>query len=162
MKHCNNCGTEYTNIVWPRKCTACGLEVWRRINPVAVLIQPVLVWDNDEHRIGIIIGKRGIPPSLGVYGLPGGFVEFDEQPELGAVREIKEEMGFDIDPATITYSHSYTDDKGHLLLFFRGMVTDLKTLGEFVPSIECTEMDIAFEPMPLAFDSHTIALARYF
>lgn len=159
---CHKCGTAYTKFDWPRICGSCGTENYRRVNPVAVVLQPVYTHDENGTRLGILLGRRGIQPSLGVFGLPGGFVEFNEQPEIAAVRELNEEMGFNITVDDLFYSHSYTDDQGHMLLFFRARAKNLEDLGKFIPSLECTEMMIAYKPMSLAFQSHTEALAMMF
>lgn len=39
----------------------------------------------------ILLVKRNIPPNLGDWCLPGGYIEMDESPEDGALRELKEE-----------------------------------------------------------------------
>lgn len=41
----------------------------------------------------VLLIRRGQDPYMGMYALPGGFVEQDETPETCAVRELKEETG---------------------------------------------------------------------
>lgn len=45
---------------------------------------------DDQDRL--IIGRRKYEPSKGMLDIPGGFLDFDELFEEGAVREIKEEL----------------------------------------------------------------------
>jgi ADP-ribose pyrophosphatase YjhB (NUDIX family) len=42
--------------------------------------------------------QRGVPPYVGSWAPPGGFVEAGESPELAAAREIEEEVGIVIHP----------------------------------------------------------------
>lgn len=46
-------------------------------------------------------GEQGKDNFVGHWALPGGGVEEGETPELGAIRENREEMGVDIDPAAL-------------------------------------------------------------
>ena len=41
----------------------------------------------------ILLVKRGVAPKIGMWCLPGGFMELDETPESGALRELAEETG---------------------------------------------------------------------
>ena len=50
-----------------------------------------------EHENKILLLKRNTEPYLGKFALPGGFVDYDEQVEVAAVREVKEETGVDIE-----------------------------------------------------------------
>ncbi|MBW2039865.1 MAG: NUDIX domain-containing protein [Deltaproteobacteria bacterium] len=49
-----------------------------------------LVLDGDGQ---LLLVKRGMDPGKGKWGLPGGFVEADEAPGEGVLRELKEETG---------------------------------------------------------------------
>ena len=44
-----------------------------------------------------LVAVRGIDPGKGMDDLVGGFLEYGEDPLIGAVREFKEETGFEID-----------------------------------------------------------------
>jgi 8-oxo-dGTP diphosphatase len=44
----------------------------------------------------VLLVRRAIQPALGQWDIPGGFLEADEHPEAGAVRELREETGLDI------------------------------------------------------------------
>ena len=41
---------------------------------------------------GVLLGRRSIEPGLGLWCLPGGFVNDDEHPQAAAVRECREEV----------------------------------------------------------------------
>lgn len=44
----------------------------------------------------LLLVRRGIEPCKGEWSLPGGFLELNESPEEGIIREIREETGFHI------------------------------------------------------------------
>ncbi len=43
----------------------------------------------------VLLVKRNVEPKKGFWCLPGGFVELGENPDEGALRELKEETGLD-------------------------------------------------------------------
>ena len=49
----------------------------------------------------MLLMKRGVPPYVGKWAPPGGFVESGETPQMAASREIAEELGITIDPARL-------------------------------------------------------------
>jgi 8-oxo-dGTP diphosphatase len=44
----------------------------------------------------VLLARRGIEPYRGWWDIPGGFLEAGEHPEAGAVREVAEETGLQI------------------------------------------------------------------
>ncbi len=57
-------------------------------NPLPATAVVVL---DDEHLLLLV--KRAMEPAKGTWCLPGGFVESDETPAEGAIRELQEETG---------------------------------------------------------------------
>jgi ADP-ribose pyrophosphatase YjhB (NUDIX family) len=57
-------------------------------NPLPATAAVVL--DHNEH---LLLVKRGMEPGKGEWCLPGGFVEIDESPSEGVLRELHEETG---------------------------------------------------------------------
>jgi 8-oxo-dGTP diphosphatase len=57
-------------------------------NPLPATAAVVL--DHDEH---LLLVKRAMDPGKGEWCLPGGFVELDESPSKGVLRELREETG---------------------------------------------------------------------
>lgn len=72
---------------------------------------------NASTRLGILLIRRGIPPFLGKWALPGGFLRQDETVEGCALREIGEETG--ITPNALvplgTYSRIDRDPRGRVI-----------------------------------------------
>jgi 8-oxo-dGTP diphosphatase len=62
--------------------------------------------------------RRNTGFSDGLYHLPAGRLEAHETVAAGAIREAKEELGIDIDPADLHLVHVMHHRSGRLALFF--------------------------------------------
>ncbi len=72
------------------RCKNCGFIFYQNAKPTAsVLIE------NDKGEI--LLTRRAIEPLKGYWDTAGGFCEEDEHPEDAARREIKEELGVDVE-----------------------------------------------------------------
>ena len=105
----------------------------------------------------VLLGRRGINPSKGLWDLPGGFLEPGEHPEVGMKRELWEETGLLVDPVQLLgfYMDQYGDDpREHTLNIFywcRVLATsgeaqasdDMAELGWFAP--DAFPEDLAFQ-----------------
>ena len=82
---CPNCGTasEITGAV-PFRCGSCHYANF--FGPVAA-VGGLIVNDDNE----LLMVRRARNPGLGLWGLPGGFVDRDETVEQAMAREILEE-----------------------------------------------------------------------
>jgi ADP-ribose pyrophosphatase YjhB (NUDIX family) len=69
-------------------CSGCGFVFYQNSKPCV----GALVVDQDR----LLLIKRAIAPFKGDWDIPGGFLEPDEHPETGAVREVFEETGLHI------------------------------------------------------------------
>ena len=87
LKYCSTCGSSnsfgFKDGANRYYCQRCGDIHYENPKPTATLICP----KNEE----ILLVKRAFSPSKGLWGLPGGFIELNETPEDGAIRELKEE-----------------------------------------------------------------------
>jgi len=92
FRFCPRCGAALqTTVAEGRErdhCTACHRLWYENAKPCA----GALVVDAGR----LLLVKRAIEPHLGLWDIPGGFLEADEHPEVGAVREVKEETGLDV------------------------------------------------------------------
>lgn len=70
-------------------CDSCGLDYYVSPRPCNALI----ITDNDNR---ILLVKRAIEPSEGLWDLPGGFVNVEESVEESVVREAREELGVEV------------------------------------------------------------------
>lgn len=73
--------------------------------------------------------KKFLP---GVYELPGGHVDFGEEPVYGLKREIEEEFGMDIEVGDPFFVFTYTNDikRSHSIevIYFARFVSELDSL----------------------------------
>ena len=95
---CGYCGARFeVGQPWPRVCGACGNVTYRNPLPVAVMIAPV----DLGGRVGVLAVRRAIAPRSGWLALPGGFIEVGESWQEAAARELREETGVAVHPATV-------------------------------------------------------------
>ena len=97
-KFCRACGGETVPIKKnsARQCTKCSLIEWPRQDPSIIVV------------VGSRCGEKCLlarawrhPPKL--FAALAGFVEAGESFEDAVLREVKEEVGIDVDPSTIHY-----------------------------------------------------------
>ena len=69
----------------------------------------------DENNQKVLLVKRKNEPFQGKWALPGGFVDYGETVEQAAVREVKEELGSDVELEGLlgVYSDPERDPRGH-------------------------------------------------
>ncbi len=82
-------------------CPACGFDYYFNPAPASAVILL-----NDKRQIYLDLRTR--EPKAGLWELPGGFIELHESAEDGAIREIKEELGINLD--NIVFFKSYPND----------------------------------------------------
>jgi ADP-ribose pyrophosphatase YjhB (NUDIX family) len=70
-------------------CPTCGWMYW--INPIPIAETIVA---NAEGQVLLI--KRKFPPRVGDWALPGGYIDWGENAEAAAVREVREETGLEV------------------------------------------------------------------
>lgn len=92
FKHCPWCAAELklgkVEGDKERLHCSCGYINWNNPVPVAVVVIP--------SRGGVVLVKRAIPPAVGAWALPAGFVDQFESPEDAAKREAFEETGMKV------------------------------------------------------------------
>jgi ADP-ribose pyrophosphatase YjhB (NUDIX family) len=96
--YCPTCGDGLTTVEDEGRarqyCPTCDHVVYRNPVPGAA----VVVVDGDS----LLLVRRRIDPGAGRWCEPGGHLEVDEPPAVGAARELEEETGLTVDPAALT------------------------------------------------------------
>jgi ADP-ribose pyrophosphatase YjhB (NUDIX family) len=165
---CSSCGAAYADTTtYPRTCGACGLQTWANPVPVSVVLCSVL-HPLRPGRVGLLCVRRAIEPQKGKLALVGGFLEEHETVAQGGVREVREEAGVVVDPATVApFWFTSTEPRpNRVLLFSLAATLPASALVPFVPSSETTERGLVFGSRGLdalfAFPLHVAAVRRFY
>jgi len=100
MNFCSECGSKVAlqTVAGDHRqrfvCEGCNKTHYQ--NPSVLVAVYVCVGET------ILWIKRGIPPAVGKWAMPGGFMESDETPEAAACRELEEETGIVVDSEAMT------------------------------------------------------------
>ncbi len=110
----------------------------------------------------ILLVKRGVPPKVGEWCLPGGYIELDEEAHDSCCRELFEETALTgRDPELIGVYHSESPFYHSVLVSaFRFRVDDISVLQPGDDSTECCFFPADQMP-PLAFHSHRQAITAF-
>ena len=156
---CINCGTALvTRVIEGREVEACPRDnfvLWR--DPK---VSTAVVVESDG---GIVLGRRAIEPGYGLWCLPGGFVNDDEDPVDAAARECLEEIGVPVHVTDLlgVFHIPKSGAPSMVVIAYRAGLVDG---GRPVAGAEMLEVGVfphdAFPP--LAFPSHQAVLAEYF
>lgn len=93
FKYCPRCGFKLTKKLHEERkqlfCPKCCFLFFQNSKPTVA----ALITDSQNR---ILLAKRKINPFKSFWDLPGGFLEFGEEPQKGLKREIREELGITI------------------------------------------------------------------
>jgi ADP-ribose pyrophosphatase YjhB (NUDIX family) len=137
FKYCPQCGTQLSLREKGGKsrpvCTDCGYVQFQ--NPIPGV---VVVIEKDGY---VLLGKRSGSFGNGKWGLPQGYIEFDEDFITAAIREVGEETGLDVEiRSIINVVSNFLSPRLHTLaiVLLAGVkngepraADDLETLGWF-------------------------------
>jgi len=156
IRNCPMCGGRVALVTREGRerpvCASCGHIVY--INPVPAAALVVL----DKGRV--LLTLRNVEPQIGMWCLPGGFIEWGESPDEAARRELLEETGITGgDLSLIGVYDSVSGERLHVLVIAYRVHS---WSGDIVPGDDASDVrwfEIDSMP-PLAFSVHERALAE--
>jgi ADP-ribose pyrophosphatase YjhB (NUDIX family) len=156
IEYCSDCGTRtQIQTIANRRlnvCPSCQRIFFR--NPKLVVVALI----EDKGRVLLVL--RDIEPGRGLWGLPGGYVDWDEHPEDAVVRESAEETGAQVAPERLLgVQHVNTGQEGIVILAYQ-----TRLLGGEVSARDEVQQVGWFSPEalpPLAFPSHRRVLHEW-
>lgn len=111
---------------------------------------------------GIVLGRRAIEPGYGLWCLPGGFVNDDEDPAAAAARECFEEINAQVEVLGLigVYHIAKTEAPSMVVIAYGARLA-----GGAKPSAGAEMLEVGvfqLDSLPsLAFPSHRTVLAEY-
>ena len=159
IHYCNQCGSAQLTQQVPDGdthsrivCEKCHYIHYQ--NP-KIITSCLPIWEDK-----VMLCKRAIEPCLGLWTLPGGYMENDENLEEAAIRETWEEAGAKVNQLQLylVVSHPHRS----VSMTFLGQLCDLK----FAPGIESLDVQLfTQQEIPwkeIAFQFVNQALTYYF
>ena len=132
-------------------CPRCEKPVYENPLPATAA---VLINNRDE----ILLVKRNVEPKKGEWCLPGGFIELDETPEEGCLRELREETGLEADVDRLVGVFPSKSPVHNWVLVIGYVIKNPQ--GTITAGDDCDEA-VSFkleQAPPLAFKSHRAIL----
>lgn len=131
----------------------------------AVTVDTVIFGYNNDitGQMNVLLVKRNNEPFRGQWALPGGYLEIDETASEGASRELREETGVSVPPASLEQLHTFTslhrDPRERIISIAHFAIIPLTEAKGGDDAAEARWFPINSIP-PLAFDhSEIIAMA---
>lgn len=145
-------------------CTKCGKIVYRNPAPAAGCIVEQPATGPEAHPAKVLLARRKFEPWKDHWYIPSGFVEYGDEVEATAAREILEETGLIVEVGPVFGIYSYFDDpRQHgIILLYRAVVTGgVLEAGDDAAEVAFFAAD-ALPPMEqIGFATHRRALGEW-
>ncbi len=159
FNYCPRCRSEMVDKhVFGRVRRVCSDETCRFVQFIDPKVSAAVMVEQDGQ---VLMVKRVMSPAKGSWCFPGGFMEIDETPQQTAIRECKEESGFDIEITGLVDVFYYTDFRGGgVLIMYTGTVVG----GQACAGDDAQQVQFYGPhelPENIVFDSNLKTLARW-
>ena len=135
-------------------CTTCQRPIYENPTPATCVVV-----DNNQGQILLV--KRSVPPKVGQWCLPGGFIELGEAPEAGALRELSEETGLNGTTGTLLGVGTAPSEQYHSVLMVAYLVKDYRGVLQPGYDASAAQWFPADQLPPIAFGSHRHFIQQY-
>lgn len=150
---CVNCGQAHEQENYPKRCKGCRTEMYKNPIPVAVVIVPV--------EDGILLIQRNIPPQVGGWAFPGGFVDEGENAQDAAKRELQEEVGIDYQGDFSILGIESTPNRANMLIFVKAeQGLNPSDIENFKKNKEVQAVKVVSKYEELCFPLHSLILKK--
>lgn len=162
--HCSYCGgLFFDSNKFPQECYICKNVTYVNPLPVGVAMIPCTPTKICHFKPSLLLIQRASGDEAGKWALPGGYIELGETLEEGTAREVKEEVGLDLDPNIFKVFDAKTAKSGNILIFsfydkYGLTLDDIK----FVPNKEVTAIKVVDGSEEIAFPTHQKIIESYF
>ncbi len=145
FKYCPDCGDALPARGSPQICPSCGAEHYQHSHPCAGAVV--------ERDGKVLLVRRAVEPFRDHWDLPGGFLEAGEHPSDGAIREVAEETGLEVEllQELGTYIDTYGTEGNHTLNHYYLAKIAGGTLGPADDAAELAWFGPRELPEPIAF-----------
>ncbi len=132
-----------------KTCVGCGEITYANPIPATALIVP-----HPEDDSQILLVRRAVEPAYGELCLPGGFLEIDENPEQGALRELVEETGLNGTVRKLLGVYSQSSPQYRRVLLLGYLIAP--TTGNVIAGDDALDANFysITDLPPIAFDGH--------
>jgi 8-oxo-dGTP diphosphatase len=156
--YCLNCGTELVaRVIEGREVEACPKDDFVLWHDPKVTTAVVIEVDG-----GVVLGRRAIEPGRGLWCLPGGFVNDDEDPWEAAARECAEEICAAVEQTRLIGVYHIPKRSAPSMV---GIAYQARLVDGSSPSAGAEMLEVGVFPLRslprLAFPSHRHVLLEY-
>jgi len=97
FKFCPSCASTHFTFPDNRRflCDDCGFTYYHNIAAAVAIV--------FTYKDKVLFTVRNVDPDKGKWDLPGGFIDPNETAEEAACREIREELGLNLQPSDLKY-----------------------------------------------------------
>jgi ADP-ribose pyrophosphatase YjhB (NUDIX family) len=160
MNYCPRCGhsleDRYVFARTRRVCPACEFIFWREHKVAAAAI---VAKDGQ-----VLLVRRTMTPGKGKWTVPGGFVEFDEDPREAVVREVLEETGYRVQVARlldVVFGREHDRGASLVIVYLADLLDDQPTRKVDENEVDAVGFFPPDELPPIAFKATTHAITLW-
>ncbi|MCB0210773.1 MAG: NUDIX domain-containing protein [Anaerolineae bacterium] len=156
--YCPRCRAEMVNReLYGRVRRVCSDAECRFVQFIDPKVTAAVMAEKDGR---ILMVRRTMEPERGKWCFPGGFMEIGETPQQTAIRECREESGYEVEISRLIDAFYYEDYRGSgVLIMYKGKVVG----GQPATGDDTDQVDFfGLDDLPdIAFDTNRQAIALW-